>query len=1098
MKITKKIIRDNEVVGYLLGDSAFPIPLPIRALYSSMYLPELVDAGYKFYDYAGKICDASGSFIVDLPPMDFSEVDEMEWMAGMDFASNAMSDAEASKYYTFDENVQEISFRAGNYTITTREQFIQYLNSVRTELRSFGFALDHRPINYFVAPEARFTLAEISEGGLAATYFEIINDRRTFKDYSDYEHLISFLISEGVLQSSYPTEGELIQAYYAWGPDGINAKCINQKFKPAVDGYFNRADDGLDYSSPEFKTVSNREFNLPIIQDNEMNIRYLRHTQTLRNVMAVEDFDRARLIIPNDSQLTARKRSKPTDYMYTFSGVGALSDVSDRIYFTLRSEDNFSYTYKASKNNIMLSLESGNKIEFVAGHNFRFLTQISNTYLSLDEVHSMEDYMLWNICIAQAAKYVQSRTTKPVCNNTYSMLMKVGMSPISAINYMVDRVTGPGRDEFESNAKVYAKYEGLKTTCIQLFQSPVPHSILDAFMLSPEEVSNVYDFVEKADVEDLCSRRLDMLENHLKPDMPGYDYTFILDPKERMFKESIADIPNDALFYYSNAKFVIDAMSGTIAIDALGDGINEDAASAHKLAATIIMSLIYQAKGDNPSVSDGLELIESLEHSRYCDIYSLFKIRDNAYKGYLLDYSTAVEKAASMKNIYWMYANKTFRELSNKPIDKTRPWLLEVICMDSRVKNDKTLMEICCAYASNAIESIEFENKNKVLIPAVKHLQTRQIIKPAFTYGDLLKRFEGYLASELFFKILGIKLVDGNDTYTVNFTLSDLGLNIPIEISSQVVSLVKGTISNDPTHIKYISIFDYNKMEYEEGVNGRGFIYHMVNANVDMWNVKPKKGYKINMVPLAPSYYRAADLNTIGGLGYKEGLQKNGIAIQTDLMDVCTNVSRIVCHADTTWDKDIIRKMYIKVRDTQYAFMLDEYDSFGSEDYIFVYMKKWALLSKGAKTDNLICEHMPHRSDIFWSELAPMLNMEAPSRVPTYKYGVNNALLEQDVQTIRWDPNLSIETKATGISLQKVIAGDITANEFIKIYVELALNNKYVDVSSNYITTPDGITYLAPAMSQADVNALLGKYAIRLNNFVYIVTLKGIYRLEGV
>ena len=161
-------------------------------------------------------------------------------------------------------------------------------------------------------------------------------------------------------------------------------------------------------------------------------------------------------------------------------------------------------------------------------------------------------------------------------------------------------------------------------------------------------------------------------------------------------------------------------------------------------------------------------------------------------------------------------------------------------------------------------------------------------------------------------------------------------------------------------------------------------------------------------------------------------------------------------------------------------------------------MKKWALLNKAAKADNLICEHMPHRSDIFWSELAPMLNMESPSRVPTYKSGVNNALLEQDVQTVRWDPNLSIETKATGISLQKVIAGDITANEFIKIYVELALNNKYVDVSSNYITTPDGITYLAPAMSQSDVNVLLGKYAIRLNKFVYIVTLKGIYRLEGV
>ena len=245
MKITNKIVHNNEVVGYLIGDSAFPMPLPTRALYTSLYMRDLIDAGYKFYDYAGKICDANGSFIVDLPPVDLSTIEDDEWQAGMGFAADALTDAEASRYYSFDSNVESVQFKEGNYEIHTRDELIRYLDSVKAEYKEFGYVLDNRPLNYFVAPEARFTIDEIVAGGLVATYIEAINTRRTFRNYIAYENLLQFLKEQGVLHSDNPTHGEVLQAYYAWGPEGINAQCVSSKFKMGVDGLFESVDDKL-------------------------------------------------------------------------------------------------------------------------------------------------------------------------------------------------------------------------------------------------------------------------------------------------------------------------------------------------------------------------------------------------------------------------------------------------------------------------------------------------------------------------------------------------------------------------------------------------------------------------------------------------------------------------------------------------------------------------------------------------------------------------------------------------------------------------------------------------------------------------------------
>ena len=1109
LRINYKIVSNGEVVGYRIGDNLMPIDLPVRGLYSKIYMSALVDAGYKFYDYAGKICDASGMFIVDLPSMDISEVDDGSWMSGVELAETAMTDAEASEFYTFDTAVPKVEFAKGNYTIHTRDELISYIEMVKQEMKMFGYVFDNRPLNYFVAPEARFTLEELSKGGMEAGYLKVLCDRRTFRDYGAYLDLISFLREQGVLNTDKPNQSELLQAYYAWGPEGINANCVGQRIKLAVDGHFNTVDDNRrvdkvkDLKNEEEKLshllnqqAANRTSKLPVLYDGNYNLRHLRYTANLRNIMDVLDFDRERFCVNNNDSLMKIKRRTTDGFNYVHDFCGALSDVSDRIYFTLRGENNYTYVYKASWDKVMLSLESGRQIQVYSAHNFRFATYAVNIYLNLNEVQTADDYLLWNMCLTHAASLQKANAVDVPIRDTYSMLMSAGMSPISALNYMVDRITAGDDSPYESNRTLASKYLGLKTTCVQIFRNPVPKEILDAFRLYEDEVEDIFEFVDKADIEDLHSRRNEMLQGNLLPGMTGYDYTFKIDDKERRRAMMTDTIPTDAVAYYNNVKFVVDAMSGFIAMDNLGDGLMSDREASYKTAATIMMNLIYAVKGDHPTIDEGADVILNAQLRRYFDIDHLFRVRDAAYKGYLVDYANIVDKVTNDDNIYWMYVNKVFKELSNKPEDLARPWLMEVICLSKYIKQDKLMMDLVTSLVESTLKGIEFEGKDEYVRRPVRGGFPPTEIEPGVTRGDLLMKFTRHIAAELFFKIIGIKLVDGQESYNVPFIIPGLNTSVNIIVPAQVVTIVKNWLKADISHIKYISIFDYNKMEYFEGGEGR-FIYHMVNADVDMWNVKPRKGYKINMLPLGASYYRPTEINSIGGEGFKEGLITSGAAIGTNLIDICADESRIVCFNRDRNDKGMARADFVTVRDTQYSFMLDEYDSFGSADYVFAYIKKWALLNREAKADGLIVEHMPHKSDLFWSGLAPLLNLEIPSNVPTYKSGVNNSLINTSVKQVKWDPTTALELHSTGVRLSKAAIYDFSMSEFIKIYAELILNQKYVEVSTNYIRTPDGTTFLVTNMSNAERDILISNYGYKGENGVFFVTPSGFYIMRG-
>ena len=159
MQILNKIVDNGTIVGYQVEDGQFTLPMCKKALYVEMYMNPLIQAGYKYYGYdADLIEDPSGVPICNHPAMDRNEVDELEWAASLDLASSsALSDAEASKFYTFREESAYKFKTEPSYQINTREEFIAYLEQAESTFFGVNYVTDNRPINYFVNPDALFT-----------------------------------------------------------------------------------------------------------------------------------------------------------------------------------------------------------------------------------------------------------------------------------------------------------------------------------------------------------------------------------------------------------------------------------------------------------------------------------------------------------------------------------------------------------------------------------------------------------------------------------------------------------------------------------------------------------------------------------------------------------------------------------------------------------------------------------------------------------------------------------------------------------------------------------------------------------------------------
>lgn len=1084
MDILKRVSKDGKVIGVELDMDGYVCPFPTKALYMEQILVPLHDAGYKFYDYHGDIELPDGRSVDSLETVDINTYPESE-ISGFDGMlmtadMNALTDTEASQYYAYRSTMQKIELRTeASYEINTREEFERYIKQQEVMIAAVGYSNDNRPINSFVNPKALFTMEEILDDANGVIYkkLNILGYRRKFKNYAAYQSVVNYLRDKGVLNTAEPTTAEFISAYYTWGPDGIRGDLINMKFKQGVDGEFKTPDDDLPASADKVNHAYANRRKVPFILDTDATLRHLNAETSMNGILNTEEFARSPLAIMEDRTFINTKRRDNKGFKYSL-GYALKTNVSDRVYFTF-IVNGFKYIYKASVDAVAMFIASRSTPVWSSSIKFSIATIIGAVDIPLDEVKSLNDYLLWNICTNEAARCVKEMTVDAPVNSTYELLMSVGMTPISAVRYMACHILN--KSPYESNIDMRDMYDGLTVECVDKFYQPIPDAVYEAFMLEPESVPGIREFIDMADVDNLRDRRELMELGELTPGMRGYDSTYVTNKDARL----LGGDSNDAIHYYNNIKFVMDCISGAVSIDAFGDGLLKDIGKGTKIAADVLMSIIYAELGETPDLDKATNIIRNLVPMRILDIANLFMARDNAYKGYLIDYSRARKCKADMNNTWcWAYVSKVFRELGNKPIEETRPYLLELIVL----QNDKKGMIFRKALVDCIKEAID----KAEMFPKTPIIENTKHPDHGMTYYDAALNMLDDVASRLFFTILGKKgyTVDGDEyIYNIKF---DAEHDVDIRIPSKVATLCQGVTADRANHVRYITIYDTCEREFNHYAKDGAFALHIVNADITPWSVAPRKGFKIGTYNLLPSYYKVQSLVDKFGTQWYENAKNNKAISNMPLIDM---LPRLEVPTYATEEQVIINQELKGM--VEYA----DFDSClfrNCTEQVAHYVKRWSAACKLARARGKIVEHMPLKQDILYLYLVELIANDSIQDELTFKDGENTALSGTETSVLRHGviDLLAIDTHAGQLSFTQVRQGEITTEQFADIYLNLISRGKSVVVSGNWITGlgEDICVPMAP-INHPTIQRLLSEYAVKYGNEYYIVGIKGIYKI---
>ena len=219
MEVLYRLRIDGNENSVMIKDGEIQYPVFMESLHAEEIFRNLLSSGYKFcglpFDFR-----KDGRSITELPVQDYTpEMDEMQDMFDLNSVQKLSQD-ELRKNLS-QEDVQYLPEADAEYTINTRQEFIEYLktcNSIRNEL-------DVRPINYFVHPAARFSIDEWRSGEYSE-YFRIMANRRNMT-WRAFNFLRDWLVMHGMDQ--FADAVDITKAYCAWGIDGLNTKFISKQ-----------------------------------------------------------------------------------------------------------------------------------------------------------------------------------------------------------------------------------------------------------------------------------------------------------------------------------------------------------------------------------------------------------------------------------------------------------------------------------------------------------------------------------------------------------------------------------------------------------------------------------------------------------------------------------------------------------------------------------------------------------------------------------------------------------------------------------------------------------------------------------------------------
>lgn len=803
MRVVSKFKLSDGTLGYVLDDGGLEYPVTERGLYDGDILEGLISEGYKILNYHGDITSPNGSSIKDLveSPCTATE-DEIQTM--LDMADYALSEAEASRYFSRDVEVKEIEFKAPNVKIKTREELVAYLNKCKRMSRYTASMNDVVPLNSFVAREALFTLDEIARDKEVRDLFTVIENRRKLQSYSAYKYLIKFLQSEGVLGESY-TADDIKTAYLSWGICGIKTPVVDMRTKIGV-------------TTDILERLENRDRRVPelCLLDKQGIIHYSGGEVDLSECT---DFSQE-IVQPFKEEAyydSLRSTSKwESEYWPIKCNV---TKFNTRTYFELLDENGV--TYSARVDNDRLIIFDVRNVVHTAG--FLFVRCIDGSFAPIDQVYNHDMYQKWNLAMAKARDLVRAKTVVSPINNSFELLLSEGVSPEAAVRYIARRIS----DDKVLNAEHQTGIDYADAYAI--YRNGPSKELIKKYNPNDYEYTNLDSLIEI-----MCATRDEMEERG----------EYLLVSKDDMGRNAEAIREEIRFRPIENLEFVKLVKEGNVSVDNLFRGKMQDGlAETDTIAKLIDLTVKMETGRRNVSASEYSMHVRNIEESDVINIDSIIKVRDAAYRGYLKDRAvlnaTRATQATSL-----VYVTRVFREMANTKADTQRHYMFECISIPVYAKSneEKYLMEI-----SNAIKT----SLNGVTGLKKQILDILAIEAPSFAAKLMFKIVTGNI------KVAGTTVDDNMTTIVEEWKVSNREkVTLNIKVNSNIVTKLR----SNPEYLqrKYCTLNDW--CDYEMTANW-AFNFYCINANITPWEVKPKAGFSIQSYNFCLNYIKPVVLN---------------------------------------------------------------------------------------------------------------------------------------------------------------------------------------------------------------------------------------------
>lgn len=447
-KIVGKKIKNTEFYGYLLDKDGIEMVVSMRDLYASDIVNDLLAAGYKYYDYYGKIENEAGVFLSDLVPSEVTDDDCVDFYQA--FEDDAYTEQQMLDKFTRDmTDLTFISFREPvEVRIKTRAELCEYLEVFRQESVAQKLQDVIVPLNAICAKEALFTVEEIEADSELIKYFNYMATRRTFTTRESFLKTEDFLVKTGALaESDKGNVTKFLEAYNAWGPEGLNVNCIEMKTQYDVEYPIMKPYTGSiagDFTLSSFEAALRRDrlsddmflsgkvackFGYGLT-DKQGNVYYRG-----KKVSRLDILERQSEVFLTSYGLSTydklRRNLNNWKTPYQAVAVAELEHI-DRVVMIIHTESGQLYAYRMDAEGV--ALVSNRDVPTFASSSFK-MKLIDQSSISLRYVSTELEFIEYNFFRKLMYNIAKDRIAKPMFKSTVEMCIKNGLNYEQALDY---------------------------------------------------------------------------------------------------------------------------------------------------------------------------------------------------------------------------------------------------------------------------------------------------------------------------------------------------------------------------------------------------------------------------------------------------------------------------------------------------------------------------------------------------------------------------------------------------------------------------------------------------------------------------------------